>query len=76
MEDDMPTPAELWGYENTASGDKHDMHQALVNAEAQSRANGAALSALAAKVDKLAAAPAPTIDYAKLALALIQAAKG
>lgn len=53
-EDDMPTPEDLWAYKNTKSGDKHDMHAALVSAEAQGRANGAALSALAAKVDKLA----------------------
>jgi hypothetical protein len=73
----MPTPAELWAYKNTKSGDTHDMHQSLRNAEdtaaealAQSRQNGAGLTALAAKVDALAA---PEIDYAKLAAALLAA---
>jgi hypothetical protein len=54
MEDDMPTPAELWGYENTASGDKHDMHQALVNAEANSAKALQAVTALTNKVNSLA----------------------
>jgi hypothetical protein len=77
LEDTMPTPAELWAYKNTKSGDTHDMHQSLRNAEdtaaealAQSRQNGAGLTALAAKVDALAA---PEIDYAKLAAALLAA---
>jgi hypothetical protein len=78
-EEDDVSAEETWAYKNTKSGDRHDMHQALVNAEAnstqalaQARANGAALSALSAKV---AAMPAPTIDYAKLAAALLTAVK-
>lgn len=47
--------------------------EAAAQALAQARANGSGLSALTAKVDKLAAAPAPTIDYAKLAAGLIAA---
>lgn len=75
QEDTMPTPKDLWAYKNTQAGDKHDMHAALVSVEAQARTNGSSLTALAAKVDKLAVAPAPTIDYAKLAAALLTAIK-
>ncbi|MFI0894901.1 glycoside hydrolase family 25 protein [Streptomyces sp. NPDC020983] len=63
-------------------GDKPDVHQtwqdAAANASAalaQARQNGSGLSALAAKVDKLAATAAPEIDYAKLAAALLAAVK-
>jgi hypothetical protein len=48
--------------------------EAAAQALAQARANGSGLSALSAKLDKLTAA-APTIDYAKLAAALIAAVK-
>ena len=44
----------LWRYENPAAGDKHDMHQALVNAEANSAKALAAVTALQAQVSKLA----------------------
>lgn len=63
-------------------GDDPDVHQTWATAAkqatagaAQSRTNGTSLTTLAAKVDKLAAAAAPTIDYAKLAAALIAAVK-
>jgi hypothetical protein len=53
-EDDMPSTEEFWGYRNAKAGDKHDMHQALVNAETNSAkayaatvANTAAITALA-----------------------------
>ena len=81
-EDDMATAEETWAYKNTKAGDKHDMHQALNNAEAaaanalaQSRANGSSISTLSAKVDKLIAAGPAQIDYAKLAAALLAAVK-
>jgi hypothetical protein len=51
----------VWAFRNTTAGDKHDMHQALVSAEAdsaqalaQSRANGSGLSALSGRVSNLA----------------------
>lgn len=75
------TPADrefLWAYSH---GDKPDVHQTLASAEAQTRSNGSMLSALASKVDALAATVAkqqtpPQIDYTKLAAALIAQLKG
>ncbi|MFI0718932.1 DUF1906 domain-containing protein [Streptomyces sp. NPDC021224] len=82
LEDDMPTEAQIWAYKNTKSGDDRDAHQYVKDAAsqaaaalAQARQNGSGLSALAAKVDKLAATAAPEIDYAKLAAALLAALK-
>lgn len=77
-EDDMPTAKEVWGYSH---GDKPDVHQTLANAARDSAAaldqslkNAAALKALESAMAKLPPAP-PEIDYAKLAAALIAAAR-
>ncbi|SFF11322.1 hypothetical protein SAMN05216251_108210 [Actinacidiphila alni] len=53
-EDTMPAPVDVWAYKNTKAGDKHDMHQALVNAETNSAKAASAVAALDAKVAKLA----------------------
>jgi len=57
-EDEMPLTrtdaVTIWGYENETSGDKHDMHQSLRNAEDNSAKALVAVAALNAKVDKIA----------------------
>lgn len=50
----VTTPAENWAYENKASGDTHDMHQALDNAEHNSAAALTALQAVSGKLDTIA----------------------
>lgn len=70
-EKDYTAPAELWVVlGNIKAGRAQDAAEAAL---AQAKANGTTLSALSSKVDKLTAAATPTIDYAKLAAALIAA---
>ncbi|CAG6392787.1 DUF1906 domain-containing protein [Streptomyces cocklensis] len=72
-EKDYTAPAELWlVLGNIKAGRAQDAAEAAL---AQARANGTTLSTLAGKVDKLATAATPTIDYAKLAAALLAAVK-
>jgi hypothetical protein len=70
QEDDMATPAELWGYKNPAAGSSSpDALQRLANAEAAAKANGAKIDALTRAVAALKVTGAP-IDYAALAKAV------
>jgi hypothetical protein len=73
VDKDVTADVATWiGFANEKA-DKAERNSAA--ALAQARTNGSALTALTAKVDKLTAPAAPTIDYAKLAAALIAAVK-